>query len=65
MNNYSPHGFNHLLHLSSLDELGKGTVNRRTDGLNIFPEVDGGSGAFGDTLRCELKFLSKSLVQNL
>lgn len=40
-----------------LDELLEGTVERRSQRLNILVEVDGGNRALGDTLGSELEFL--------
>ena len=46
-----------LLRGESLDELLESAVERRAEGLDLLPEVDGGGGALGDALGGELEFL--------
>jgi hypothetical protein len=42
-----------------LDNLGKGSVEWRTD-FNPFVEVDRSSGSFGNAFGCEIEFLQRS-----
>jgi hypothetical protein len=42
---------------STSDQLSEGTVDRRANRLDVFPEVDGSNSALGDTFGRELEFL--------
>jgi hypothetical protein len=48
--------------LDNLDKLRKGSVDRRTDRLDVFPELNRLDSALGDALRGKLKFLGCMLV---
>jgi hypothetical protein len=48
--------------LDDLDKLPKGSIDRRADRLDVFPELNRLDSALGDALRGKLKFLGCILV---